>query len=1642
MFRLYALTALHHLQNTRAAPGVYEVRVPRRSGTIFAKAAGAQPNQRWVTLHPRGRGSDDYVRVLVKIHPDGTGHVMSGSGKLRGLKLNRLQPEKWEQNAKERKAAKAETKKKEAAEKKAKEKSDLQRASEDPEFAQEHAKRKVEEEAFRDEKGEQLKKIHGQIRERHLKQISLAAELGLPGWEDVDPQVLQDPQGLKDEKVQKALSAMGITPDMLEDDPQAMTQAKGGAGMVVGRVQRKLTSGLKRLKRDMIKELAENHELRDSVLGEGGQVDAGEAFAKKPGGGLGFQKKTRERAEEEGISEADAKKQARDLAEKRLKTLEEIDPERAQHARTAGETMRGMHKVAGALKSVGEGSGPKLETNLDPVKVREHAEKVKEFLKVSGEVERLEQSLRQYNQDTEDITQAIQNRTPGSFDVDVTMDDEDFVTDLKTSVQEAAKLDLTRSFFDELDMEDQGLGWGDTSKAMLGKAAHAGYAHLNAALLTATGHSGLDRSVLDTLGLEAAAKLAAYRLQASLTPEELDAVREGLAAHHDETTIQAMQDALEKAQRAKAAALELDLPDVSDAASLVAAKELNNQRKDYLESAINELGSALGGMEAGAALNLALAQGVGKSINVRFNPQTDTKSVLMGLAALGLDEGDDYSAQKTIEGNALHVTLTEVGMEKLSPPGRPDELAHAARLESIREGELDEDDWLPAGFTSYPANIHNDPARKDPLATPPGFGEGTAPGEALGDFVSSRLADGHKPSDILREVGSIDFVLSHVPEAQREGYLESLNDLFPTQGEDGKLRDVDQDPELRKRFEGMARAFVAKNHPDDADLHSQSIQPDAPHTRKAAYLALTEDPRTQIAFTPPGELGHEETAALRSYFHTEIAGVDHKGRDKAAFDKAVKDLGPEPQRMGESMFGTAAVTPEWSEWDAKRRAVTEQHAGPTAWAEFVSGMRGLKPAYEAVQEHMKGRVAERFSKYHSNLSGGAELRLGVEAHRHAERFGVATDKDKRAEQLAQESSQMAGLRDRDRGKFAGEGKGSVVEKLRQKLKQGVAFEQTQSALFGAPPSQANSKPDAPAVKDTFKERYSLGSRAEGELASILPYAKGGLKAGDGGLSIYPKVTMGAGTKYVTQQRAIKFAKQAKKSVMGLGMGSGKTGISIATFTELHNEGKAKKALFITPSVVRNQFGEEMARFTEPGRYKWHAEEGSFEDRLKAYRDPDTHMNVVTHQSFRDDAVKLLGNHYGHKTAEETVAQLEATSPQERRKMVREAFASQGVESLLDYIAIDEMHGFLNRDGKPDSVMAMIGDAAFQEAKYGQLASGTPIKNDSSEAYDLLRKVAPERWEGREDEFKRRYGVDMKVSQEAFKREVNRYVFASKVPSGVDRKTVWGAEGEDGVHAPIDLHPKQQTRLEGVGTAFERARQARREGKADVEALKVLSPNSFEGVPEERHQEVAEGLNRSLGTLRFSAQARVLDASPAHENSKIQHVLKIAKAKKGEGQAGVVFAHSLSAVSEIAKALQADGHRVAVVTGADSSEEKAKKRQMFHPDTGKPEADIMVLSDAAATGMNLQRGQYLVNYDLPLVHATHAQRNARIDRIGQKQDVEVHNLLTSSKFDQDAQRRLERKELLQSIFDSDWETLDDSGLAKHIALARSSQGMNA
>ena len=157
----------------------------------------------------------------------------------------------------------------------------------------------------------------------------------------------------------------------------------------------------------------------------------------------------------------------------------------------------------------------------------------------------------------------------------------------------------------------------------------------------------------------------------------------------------------------------------------------------------------------------------------------------------------------------------------------------------------------------------------------------------------------------------------------------------------------------------------------------------------------------------------------------------------------------------------------------------------------------------------------------------------------------------------------------------------------------------------------------------------------------------------------------------------------------------------------------------------------------------------------------------------------------------------------------------------------------------------------------------------------------------------------------------------------------------------------------------------------------------------------------------------------------------------EGKPTVIFANRLEAVGQLHAAMEAAGLHVTSLTGKDSSKEKARKIGMFQGGPGrKPEADVIILSDAGATGANLQRGKCLINMNQANTYKTMEQRAARIDRLGQTEDVDVVNLLCDHPWERKACERVGRKKMLADIYQSQDGNYDDSGLAQSLRDLRS------
>lgn len=129
--------------------------------------------------------------------------------------------------------------------------------------------------------------------------------------------------------------------------------------------------------------------------------------------------------------------------------------------------------------------------------------------------------------------------------------------------------------------------------------------------------------------------------------------------------------------------------------------------------------------------------------------------------------------------------------------------------------------------------------------------------------------------------------------------------------------------------------------------------------------------------------------------------------------------------------------------------------------------------------------------------------------------------------------------------------------------------------------------------------------------------------------------------------------------------------------------------------------------------------------------------------------------------------------------------------------------------------------------------------------------------------------------------------------------------------------------------------------------------------------------------------------------------------------------TLNYLQERITALLGRPESVVVIHGGMGREERAKAQEAFKHD---PLVQVLIATDAAGEGINLQRAHLMVNYDLPWNPNRLEQRFGRIHRIGQTEVCHLWNLVADETREGDVYRRLldklaeARKTLGGKVFD--------------------------
>lgn len=1288
--------------------------------------------------------------------------------------------------------------------------------------------------------------------------------------------------------------------------------------------------------------------------------------------GLGFQPDYQARAEASGLTTEERQAEA---AEARQKPPPSPEAAQARKDKAAA--------IAAELQQIRE-PGPKV----DP-KAKVEAKKAIELLKAEKQLRAIEAQAREkakkLREEAEKVEPEAYVLAVGNAPVDESVK-EDLANDLRTL--------RTRAFLDTVAAA--GIP-GETMARHVGVGA---FNAINSVALTAGGAALLDRSTVDVLGIAGAAQVLARRLASDLTKPELDEIREAMERYHVDHYMKSSDAALREARELQEMAAEIEVGDAATGHDLAVAQEMNAKRREFTQQAQRILATSLGEMEANAAIVLALGQGKKDKIELSMG-KVSPEDAVTRLRAIGLQRGD-YAIEKV--GASTMLTLHGAGMDRLAQPISREDLERTRTALDIIEGRQDEQGWLPGGVADRPDLAMDLKPGVAPRLAQPFPDRPDDVGQAVRDFIGGRAADGEAPADILAALLSEETIQRA---GDREAFMRAVEEVAPLYS-DGTMIRAETHAET---FDRLADDFVARKHgAERSPLHRQQVMVDQTSV-DALHRALAEHPEGAAAFAPIGELTRQQQAQLRDVFAAEYAKTDPKAAELR--ERLAKLNAEEPPREAEGLFGVGP-NPEHARWKQERDALAEQaNAATITWGKYVTVMGGPAAAYAAMQDVVRSKLLRTFAEQHNRLRPDQALKLGRSVIRGDLEHLDAIDPDARERRLAERRALADSLRNRVAGRYAS---GSVAEKMAAARAAEEAAAQAQMGLFGV--EEPAPKADQPEPEKPLKlgQRWSLGHAAERTIAGMMPHVAANFRPGTGPTKLWKPDMSG---RFIGRQRAVKLIEHNQRTALGLGVGSGKTSIALGAFTHLHEKGKAKKALFITPSVVQGQFHGEALTMLQPGKFRWHADPGaSREERLAAYRDPDTHFSVVTHQAFRDDMLYLAAEQSG-STPTQVAERLEQMTPAERKAYMSGVMETAGISA--DYVAIDEGHQLLNRQGKENSRMANVIDAVAHNAPYYVSMTADPIKNDASEAFDVLAKMDPERYSDRAA-FLRRYGPDTAAAKEGLRRELARHLYTGQIDPGVkaNRREV-----------KVTLDQQQHGRLRTLSEAAGRARLAAASGGVDVAAVKTLSPRSFEGVPVAQHEAVAKELSRSIGIVHQSAVQHAINGG-----AKIEALANLARERKG--RTGVVFAHALEHVEQAAERLRRDGLRVATITGKHSSQEKDRIKRQFQAG----EHDVLVASDAAAVGANLQRGKWLAQLDTPLTAMVHAQRQGRIHRIGQTEDVELIDLVADHPAEQRARKRLADKYELRQIMTDPLEGLDDSGLARHLARVRAGQAEEA
>jgi SNF2 family DNA or RNA helicase len=325
---------------------------------------------------------------------------------------------------------------------------------------------------------------------------------------------------------------------------------------------------------------------------------------------------------------------------------------------------------------------------------------------------------------------------------------------------------------------------------------------------------------------------------------------------------------------------------------------------------------------------------------------------------------------------------------------------------------------------------------------------------------------------------------------------------------------------------------------------------------------------------------------------------------------------------------------------------------------------------------------------------------------------------------------------------------------------------------------------------------------------------------------------------------------------------------------------------------------------------------------------------------------------------------------------RDPLRSALVKDSWDLVIVDEAH----RLKSPRSASARLGRSL--RARYMLLLTATPIENRLSDLFQLVNIVRPGSL-GAAAEFRRRHGAgDGRQAREVAAlrlalREImvrhRRSEIALTLPRRIaETVRVEPSAGEAELYRAISERVRAQAR----GAAPARALALRTVQQLAGSSLAACLPSL-----------------RKLGFADLLARAEAIEAAGG-AGGKAATLIELLTRHRARDEKVIVFTAFRRTLEQLSALLERRGLPAFSYHGSLTRSEKDAAIAAFAG-----EAPILLSTEAAGEGRNLQFCHAMVNFDLPWNPMQIEQRLGRIHRIGQRHDVCLTNLVMSGTVEQ-------------------------------------------